>query len=94
MNVIPLKNAVNANKILYIPITEDHSLPFADVLTIFSTYMSLKQRPALTGINATVLHPDADSWHAKFSCNLSLIQLRSMVNVKKNRAHRLPCSVL
>lgn len=46
--------------------------------------MSLKQWPALTGINAAVSHPDADSWRAKFSCNLSsLIQLRSMVNVKK-----------
>lgn len=38
----------------------------------------------MTGINVAVLHADADSWLAKFSCNLSsLNQLRSMVILKK-----------
>ncbi len=65
---------------------EDHILPSADVLTISVAYMSLKQWPALTARGVTVQHPDADSWRAKFSCNLSsLIQIRSMVNLKKKK---------
>lgn len=38
----------------------------------------------MTGINVTLLHPDADSWRAKFFTNLSLlIQLKPMVILKK-----------
>lgn len=94
VNAVPLRHVMNANMAMYIPPVGEHSL---QMFWQFCSHTSLKQWPALTGINVVVLHPDADIWRAKFPCNLSsLIQLRSMVILKKKNKKQstcTPCSV-